>query len=157
MALNFRGIITNPFTTSGAMNDGINERKKASGTLSISPTEMNSQYPSEDNIYYAGSVYVQRAAAATGDGFFYAKVVLPDGAVILNCKVFGTNTGENWVLFRSTFAGAAGESIATAAVGTRAKANNLGVIDNSKYNYCLEIIAPNNGDKLYGAQLEYNY
>jgi hypothetical protein len=144
MALNF-GLMEG----GGLLNSGQRQ------VLSISPTEMNSQYPSVDNIYYAGSIYVQRVAAPSGDGFFYVKVILPDKAIITNGIVYGTNTGKDWVLFRSTFAGAAGETIATAKVGTLAKANSLGVIDNSEYNYCLEIVAPNNGDKLFGAQLEY--
>jgi len=82
-----------------------------------------------------------------------AAVILPHGAIVTACIVYGSNTALNWFLVRSNDHDAAGSNMATTVINTEDTSISNATIDNQNYQYNIWI---NNLDSLiYSARITY--
>jgi len=85
-----------------------------------------------------------------------ADIYLPNGAVITNAVVYGSDATESWYLYRAEInSTAAGAEMATAAIGTEDITITNPTVDNSTYKYWIYTTQLENPDLLYGARITY--
>ena len=89
---------------------------------------------------------------------FYLPVYLPNGATITNCVVKGSlvDGSETWeFLKRAVNTGDAGTRVATDNINVASSPSPLEDVDNSAYVYWIRMSTMDDGDKVFGAQINY--
>ena len=97
---------------------------------------------------------------AAGDGvYLIGSVCLPNGAVITKCIVYGNAGAEavTWVLARITMDHTLTITLATAVVNTEDTSITSGTVDNSTYQYYINIQDLDTNDAIYGARITYTF
>lgn len=94
---------------------------------------------------------------ALDDSMEFSKtVVLPQGAVVTKCIVYGSETDESWGLIRAKVDGSeAGSVMASAAIDTEDTSISNATIDNDTYCYYLVTSTLDNNDTVAGARITY--
>jgi hypothetical protein len=114
------------------------------GTSFISDTGANAGYDD-------GAVF-----NANGTIYGFASINLPQGAIVTEAIVYGSDPAETWALLRQTISGTgAGTGIATANINTTDTTISNPKIDNSTYKYYILTSELDTNDFIYGARITY--
>jgi hypothetical protein len=101
MALDFRGVTTNLFKTSRAIDDGINEKKQKEGLLTLNGCKFKTIRPQTDTFHYEENGHLH-ITAFEDPQMVFCEVELPQGAVINTIGVYGTHAAPNLIQFKRT-------------------------------------------------------
>lgn len=97
---------------------------------------------------------------AEADGiFFFAPVMLPDGASVTKVVVYGNGsaTAENWAFRKINLNSASMSVVETANIGTEVTCSTPRIINNNVYAYLLWTTSLDTGDIIYNARITYTY
>jgi hypothetical protein len=95
---------------------------------------------------------------AEADGiFFFAPVMLPDGASVTKVVVYGTATAEDWAFRRITLNSATMNVVASAKIGTEVTLSTPHTINNNANAYVLWTTSLDTGGRIYNARITYTY
>jgi len=120
--------------------------------------------------YWSCNGYVFQSAAGTGvtrsfggklaidsSTSVFAVVNLPNGAVVTKVVVYGIDTGESWGLRRTPTSDDGGgvSTLASANLDTEDTTISAATIDNSGFNYSLDVLNLDAADEIHGARITY--
>ena len=95
---------------------------------------------------------------AEADGiFFFAPVMLPDGASITKVVVYGNATAEDWSFRRITLNSATMNVVESAKIGTEVTLSTPHTIDNNANAYVLWTSSLDTGGRIYNARITYTF
>lgn len=92
--------------------------------------------------------------AQAGEDDVCASVNIPNGAIVTGAIVYGTDTGETWLLRRVKLDDQTDATMATAAIDTEDTSISNATIDNNTYGYFLTAGA-GAADIIHGAKITY--
>lgn len=111
--------------------------------------------PKDFNYEYIPSEGRLRIITTAGDQMILAPVILPSGAIVMKVIVYGSNSGNEWYLYRIKLDGTGfGDEMAAALINAEDITIDDPQINNSSYAYWLEAQV-SNGDRIYGARIWY--
>ncbi len=89
--------------------------------------------------------------------FFFAPVMLPDGASVTKVVVYGNGsaTAENWAFRKINLNSASMSVVETANIGTEVTCSTPRIINNNVYAYLLWTTSLDTGDIIYNAKITY--
>ncbi len=99
-----------------------------------------------------GSAVITNGSGSDAD--FFAPVLIPHGAVITSCIIYGNDSTDTWDLRRCLLTDATSDSMANAAVNTSNSSITNATINNATYFYILRGIIANT-KAIYGAKITY--
>lgn len=118
---------------------------------SISPPQFIPYEPNTDDV----TIQAQDLTSNENSNFIYAHINLPQGAVMKEIKVWGSNTSNTWICFRGNLDdGTTYTNIASANMDSADTSISNSRIDNENYYYIISVPL-NNADELHGARITY--
>lgn len=89
--------------------------------------------------------------------FFFAPVMLPDGASVTKVVVYGNATAEDWSFRRITLNSATMNVVESAKIGTEVTLSTPHTINNNAHAYVLWTSSLDTGGRIYNARITYTH
>jgi hypothetical protein len=111
----------------------------------------------DDDVEYDDNRNQFTWGAGAGSTQATVNVTLPNGAIISECVVYGTDTALTWTLYRDLITlGGSATVMASALIGTADTTITNATIDNALYSYWITVTGLTS-DTLYGGKITFSF